>query len=602
MGLKRFWGQSRGGRILAAVILLAMLGLIGTAAYNYLSYRKAAEELIIERDRQVALLTAVRLRDELDKLADELQALARSQSLYLGLTDRQRLFLRGASQRLSLFDGGVILMDNSGRVRATVPERWDIMSDDWSGQEFFKSMLVAQPPAIHFSPVLDVGPGDAPVVVMSVPVLGENKEMVGVLSGLFRLGQSQVSAFYASIVRLRLAGSGDTYIVDGSGRIIYDAGYQRTGDTIDGELVRSAQPKDAVAQAGTLAGGQGGARRTQDAEGHEVVAAFAPVPGTDWMLVTETDWTAAMAPVQRSATGFIALLALGIIPALGVMLLARGQRSDLVGRDQATIVGQLKQVRQRLVPAQAPLLKGWDVGVYHRSATNGAVAHDMYDFMLLPDGRLMTSLATVADKGIAAVHLLSTLRAAFRIAACSTHSAGQVLTECNNLICPELRPESAITSIYAFLDPESGRLQVASAGFCAPLLWRGGELSEMREEGTFLGQTLDHEYGHEEVLLAPGESIIFYSPGVLGVRPETGDTFGPERARTTLSGSGEATGQGLVDALCVDLTTFAEKDSLQHQDITVIALSRSNAHLAADKPGRTLMDNLRALGETDTDL
>ena len=120
MGLKRFWGQSRGGRILAAVILLAMLGLIGTAAYNYLSYRKAAEELIIERDRQVALLTAVRLRDELDKLADELQALARSQSLYLGLTDRQRLFLRGASQRLSLFDGGVILMDNSGRVRATV--------------------------------------------------------------------------------------------------------------------------------------------------------------------------------------------------------------------------------------------------------------------------------------------------------------------------------------------------------------------------------------------------------------------------------------------------------------------------------------------------
>ena len=601
MGLKRFWRESR-ARILAAVILLATLGLFGAATYSYLSYRRAAEELIIERDRQVALLTAVRLRDELGKLADELQALARSQSLYLGLTDRQRLFLRGASQRLSLFDGGVILMDNSGRVRATVPERWDIMSDDWSSQEFFKSMLVAQPPAIHFSPVLDIGPGDTPVVVMSVPVLGENKEMVGVLSGLFRLGQSQVSAFYASIVRLRLTGSGDTHIVDAAGRIIYDAGYQRIGDTIDGELVRLGVTP-AIGQLNS-AKTQGGARRAQDAEGHEVVTAFAPVPGTDWMLVTETDWTAAMAPVQRFATGLIALLALGIIiPATGVALLARGQRSDLLGRDQVAIEGRLsKQVRQRLLPRQAPLLNGWDIGVYHRSATGSTIAHDMHDFLLLPDGRLMTSLATVAEQDIATVHLLSTLRTGFRMAACHAQSAGQVLTECNNLICPELRPQSAVTSIFAILDPEDGRLQVASAGFCAPLWWRGSDLIEMREGGTFLGETLGHEYLHEEVLLAPGESLILYSPGVLGVRPETGDTFGPERARATLSASGKATGQGIVDALSRDLTTFAETNSLNHQDITVIALSRTIERRTAETPRRTLIDNLKALGETDTDL
>ena len=590
MWARRFWRQSR-ARILAAVILLAMVGLIGAAAYSYMSYRKAAEDLIIERDRQVALLTAVRLRDELGKLADELQALARSQSLYLGLTERQRLFLRGASQRLGLFDGGVILLDNTGRVRATVPERWDIMSDDWSGQEFFRSMLVAQPPAVHFSSVLNVGPGDAPVVVISVPVLGENKEMVGVLSGLFRLGESQVSAFYASIVRLRLTGSGDTYVVDSAGRVIYDAGYERIGQSIETGELRTA-------------GAQAGSRRMNDAEGHEVVAAFAPVPGTEWMLVTETDWTAAMAPVQSFATGLIALLALGmILPTLGVAMLARGQRSDVLERDQAVFEGRLgKQIRQQLLPKQAPLLDGWDVGVYHQSGAHGATAHDMYDFMLLPDGKLMTSLATVTDKGIAAVHVLSTLRAAFRTAACRAQSAGQALTQCNNLLCPEMRPDSAITSVYSLLDPTSGRLEIASAGFGAPLLWRNGELVEMREGESFLGQTLDHQYLQEEVLLSSGESIIFYSPGMLGVRPETGDAFGPERARAALSASGSTTGQGIVDALCLDLTSFADKDSLHHQDITVIALSRSISSRTTDRPRRSLMDDLRALGETETDL
>lgn len=590
MELRRFWRRSR-ARILAGLVLLAMVGLLGAAASSYFSYRRAAEALVIERDRQLALLTAVRLRDELDKLADELQALARSQSLYLGLTDRQRLFLRGASQRLSLFDGGVILLDNTGRVRATVPERWEIMSDDWSGQEFFKSMLVAQPPAVHFSPVLDVGPNDAPVIVMSVPVLGENKEMVGVLSGLFRLGESQVSAFYASIVRLRLTGTGDTYIVDSAGQIIYDAGYERIGESIEtGPLPTT--------------GAQGGAQRTKDEEGHEVVVALAPVPGTDWTLITETDWTAAMAPVQSLATGFIAFLALGMImPTLGVALLARGQRSDVLERDQVMTEGRLsKQVRQQLLPKQAPLLSGWDVGVYHQVGTNGATAHDMYDFMVLPDGRLMISLATVADRGIVAVHLLSTLRAAFRTAACRAQSPGQVLAQCNNLICPDLRPESAITSVYALLDPSSGRLQIASAGFCAPLLWRNGDLVEMREGGTFLGQALDQQFIHEEVLLASGESFVFYSPGVLGVRPETGDVFGPDRARAVLAAAGEATGQTIVDALCLDLLTFADKDSVRHQDITVIVLSRSIAPQPSVRPRRTLMDELSGLGDTETDL
>ncbi len=590
MGVKRLWRQSR-ARSLAAITLLAMVGLIGAATYSYLSYRRAAEDLIIERDRQVALLTAVRLRDELGKLAEELQALARSQSLYLGLTERQRLFLRGASQRLSLFDGGVILLDNTGRVRATVPERWDIMSDDWSGQDFFKSMLVAQPPAIHFSRVLNVGPSDALVVVMSVPVLGENKEMVGVLSGLFRLGESQVSAFYASIVRLRLTGSGNTYIVDAAGRVIYDSGYERVGESIETGELRTT-------------GAQGGSRRTKDVQGHDVVAAFAPVPGTDWTLVTETDWTTAMAPVQRFATGLIGLLALGmIIPTLGVALLARGQRSEILERDQSVVEGRLsKQIRQQLLPKQAPLVSGWDVGVYHQSGANGAAARDMYDFMLLPDGKLMTSLVTVAEKGVAAIHLLSTLRAAFRTAAARAQSAGQALTQSNNLLCPDMRSEAAITSEYALLDPANGLLQFATAGFCAPLLWRDGDLVEMREGGAFLGQTLDYEYEQEEVLLEMGDSIIFYSPGVLGVRPETGDAFGPERARAVLNASGATTGQGIVDALCLDLTTFADKDSLHHQDITVIALSRSVKPQTVDRRRRTLMDDLSALGETETDL
>jgi serine phosphatase RsbU (regulator of sigma subunit) len=248
------------------------------------------------------------------------------------------------------------------------------------------------------------------------------------------------------------------------------------------------------------------------------------------------------------------------------------------------------------------MLGGWDVGVHHHPANNGASARDLHDFMLLPDGRLMLSLATVADKGLATIHLMTTARAAFRAAASRTSSASQAMTLCNNVLCPELGPDSALTSLFALLDPGSGRLQVANAGFAAPFRYSNGELTEMREGISFLGQQLDVEFEHDDLLLAPGDSIIFYTPGALGARPETGEPFGPERVRRVLKTTGAMTAQAIVDALRIDLNEFADSESLRRLEVTFLALSRRPAMKSSAKPKRSLRDELRALGETETDL
>jgi hypothetical protein len=584
--LLRLWQP----RILAGIVLLTLAGLLAGAVYAYLSYREAAAQLIVQRDRQVVLLTAVRLQNELNKLSDDLTALARTSSLYLGLSDRQRQALKGASPRLGLFDGGVILQDNTGRVRATQPERWDIMGKDWSDKEFFRAMLGRERPDVHFSPIMDIGPDGTPVVVVTVPVLGENQELVGALSGLFKLGESRVSAFYASIVRLRLPGSGNAYIADANGRILYDSGYERTGETL--EIPPNIEPaSNAISP-------------TRDAEGHDVVSAYAPVPGTSWMLITETDWGEAMAPVQRFATGLIVLLGLGlIVPTLGVALLARNQRSTVAGADDDTLTPRLsKLMRQRLLPRHTPIIGGWDVAIHHQAATKRPSAHDLYDFMILPDGRLMLSVATIAEQGAAALHLMTTTRAALRTAACQTQSAGHALSVCNNLLCPELRPESAVALLLALLEPTGGRLQIANAGLLAPLRWNGFELVEMREGAAFLGQSLDVEYDHDDVLVDPGESVLFYSPGALGARPETGEPFGPDRVHRVLVATGAQSAQNMVNALRMDLAEFADAKSLSQLDITFLVLSRPPAKESAERPRRSLRDELRALGETETDL
>ncbi len=526
----------------------------------------------------------------MSQLANELQALSRSQSLYLGLTERQRLFLRGAASRLNIYDGGVILLDSTGRGRATMPERWEIMSHDWSDQEFFKAMLVSEPPAAFFSEVLDIGPEDSPVIVLSVPVLSEDKEVVGVLSGLFRLGESRLSAFYASIVRLRLAGTGSTYIMDSTGRVLYDSRYEMVGQRVGAEILQEA-----------LAGGR--VHRTTDARGSPVAAIYTPMPGASWILVTETNWTEAMAPVQRLTSGLLVLLAVGmVLPATAVVLLRRGSIPQ-----PRTMTWPCRKCDsrtpclRRVLPKHVPLLAGWDVGLYHQDGPPAASAHDLYDFMLLPDGKLMISSVTVAERGLAAVQLMATTRACFEL----QPVAARVRVRPDPMQClawprGEGRCDRDI------------RLRVAGPGqwpvtdrqrrVLPAFRWRDGELDALSEGGDLLGQSVDARYDQDDFMLSPGESIILCSPGILGVRPEQGDPFGPERVRAVLSAAQPQTAEDVVEALRLDLAEFADARSLHKLAITMIALTRSPEPARTGSPTHSRRNNLAALGETDTDL
>ena len=121
--------------------------------------------------------------------------------------------------------------------------------------------------------------------------------------GMFKLGATSVSSFYGRIVRLRVGESGSTHLVDQSGRVIYHSDVSRTGEDF------SDQP--AVRE---LAASGSGAIRTRSITGEDIVAGFAPVPGTPWSLITEESWSA----LTSAGKGYQQFL--GLMPVIGVVL------------------------------------------------------------------------------------------------------------------------------------------------------------------------------------------------------------------------------------------------------------------------------------------
>ncbi len=302
------WGGLR-TKIIAWSFVPTAIILFVVALVTFYAYQRGTEDLAIQRDQELTRLSAGQLVTELTEYVDLLTALARTSDIYQNDPAAQRDALKKASNRLAVFDAGVLILDTFGTVVAAEPERPEVLEQDWSDHTYYREILRSQILSLAqpvLSDVVPDGPNGMEVIVVAVPITGEQGELLGVIAGMFHVGPSAVSAFYGDIVKLRIAESGSTYLVDGNGRVIYHSDAGHIGeDFAEQTVVRR------------VLNGQVGAIRTRDLDGHDIVAGFAPVPGTPWGLVTEERW-AVLASSSRGYRQFLVLLlAIGVVvPAL----------------------------------------------------------------------------------------------------------------------------------------------------------------------------------------------------------------------------------------------------------------------------------------------
>ncbi len=304
MGLRLHHAKLR-TRIIAWSFVPTAIIMLAVALTTYYAYQRVTEELVVGRNREVTRLSASQLSSDLTNYVDILASLARTANLSSGAPSQQAAALKQASNRLVVFDAGVVILDRQGWVTAAEPERPDIVGQDWSDRRYFRQMVRVMGPV--FSDVVADGPQGAQVIGLAVPI-SSDQGFRGTAVGMFRLGASSFSAFYGGVVRLRIGDSGNTYLVDSTGRVIFhpDAGH-----------IGSDASKLAAVQ--SVLRGQAGTLRTDDLEGRPILASFAPVPGTPWGLINEQDWAGLLASGQGYGQFLLALLILGVVvPALVV--------------------------------------------------------------------------------------------------------------------------------------------------------------------------------------------------------------------------------------------------------------------------------------------
>jgi serine phosphatase RsbU (regulator of sigma subunit) len=232
-----------------------------------------------------------------------------------------------------------------------------------------------------------------------------------------------------------------------------------------------------------------------------------------------------------------------------------------------------RSIQQAFLPKGVPPLEGWQISPLYQPARE--VGGDFYDFHLLSGGRLGLVVGDATGKGVPAALVMSTTCGMLRAVAqaLDSSSPGEMLQRVNEALVPSIPANMFVTCFYVILDPKRGSLRYANAGHDVPYLHRNGEAEELRARGMPLGLMPGMSYEEKEIVLDAGETVLFYSDGLVEAHDPKGEMFGFPRLRALIGEHGEE--RSLGDLLLEELYSFVGEGWEQEDDITLLTLQRS---------------------------
>jgi serine phosphatase RsbU (regulator of sigma subunit) len=172
--------------------------------------------------------------------------------------------------------------------------------------------------------------------------------------------------------------------------------------------------------------------------------------------------------------------------------------------------------------------------------------------------------------------VMATTRGMLRAVAQNSDSPGEVLARVNDALYPDLPSAMFVTCFYAILDPAAARMRYANAGHDLPYLLSDSEgVHELRATVMPLGLMPEMSYEEKEAVLGKGDSVLFYSDGLVEAHDPDYEMFGFPRLGALIAEHGKE--RSRVDSLLEALYTFTGEDWEQEDDITLLTLRYSAA-------------------------
>lgn len=236
-----------------------------------------------------------------------------------------------------------------------------------------------------------------------------------------------------------------------------------------------------------------------------------------------------------------------------------------------------REVQRILLPQTDPVVPGFKISGTNLPAR--IISGDYYDYIDLGDGKCGVVIADVSGKGVPAGLLMAMCRSVLRSVAGGEMSPSKALGLVNRQLFPDIKEDMFISMAYGILDGNSGVLTLSRAGHDPALCFRSatGAVESLRSPGLALGvdsgQVFERITKDQEVTLASGDCVLFYTDGVREAVDANEEEFGMERMAEVFKQAAPLGAEAVLSRMQEELRDFTGQ-STQMDDITLVVIER----------------------------
>jgi signal transduction histidine kinase len=367
LGLFKMFSRPRFQSIHTQMIIWLILPLAAVLTLmiviSVITYRESMHSLVIERHQQLANLAAVSVSQEIEGYANILEAIGSQPGSNSPSPQARMQALSQSGGPLGAFNAGVLQADSNGKVLAAMPGSLLQSWGDVSTYEVFQQSRADLAPA--YSDVVADDSGRH-LILVSVPVIGEQGEFRGVMLGGLDLASSPLSV---PIQKMNSGSSRLAFLVDRRGISISHPDPEQVG------LDFSSRPYFGY----SLSENYGG-KVWVSPEGEQFIGAEALVTPSGWSLIIKEPWDVIISPVRfHSAVflviGLLGLLLISVLAWLGTrrlaipiqqlaghaLLLAEGEVSPTMHQNSILEIDQLRDSIEQMVNQ----ISSYRTGLHH---------------------------------------------------------------------------------------------------------------------------------------------------------------------------------------------------------------------------------------------
>lgn len=246
--------------------------------------------------------------------------------------------------------------------------------------------------------------------------------------------------------------------------------------------------------------------------------------------------------------------------------LERTRAQERVERDLSIASDIQKELLSRALPSE---IEGARFAAHNQAASN--VGGDFYNVFVKSPYEIYFAIGDVSGKGISASLLMAQTLSAMQFVFAATTSPADALAKLNSTLNERIVRGMFVTTIVGRLTPGAGRVEIASAGHCKPIVLRAdGSAQEIETEGALpLGILPKVAYRQGKIDLAPGDWLVCYTDGLSESRSPGTESFFEEKILSTIAGTTTPSPQKLIDQLVAAERTH-RANGRQLDDLTIL--------------------------------